>query len=96
MRCPGGVPKLTSKPSRTMNGFLISGSLSILGTSTCHPLKSLPLNKLLDLLRDRDLHDNVAVKAIDTMISFFIMSSLFLLNVKRIFYITQLLIIFEE
>src|SRR5690606_12482989 len=33
-------------PSRTINGLMASGLLSISGTSTCQPARSVPLNRL--------------------------------------------------
>src|SRR5690606_7913175 len=47
MRCPRGSPRLTSRPSRTINGPDNVESASISGTSTCQPVKSLPLNRLM-------------------------------------------------
>lgn len=49
MRCPLGVPRLTNILSRMINGFTAAGFLSSSGTSICHPLRSLPLNRLMVL-----------------------------------------------
>ena len=46
IRCPPGVPRLTSIPSLTMKGFRVSGFESMAGTSICHPDKSDPLKRL--------------------------------------------------
>src|ERR1700730_9836275 len=45
MRCPRGSPRLTSIPLRTTNG-LRTRTLESAGTSTCQPVRSLPLKRL--------------------------------------------------
>src|SRR5258705_1438625 len=45
MRCPRGSPRLTSMPLRTTNGFLSRTLESAAGTSTCQPVRSLPLKR---------------------------------------------------
>src|ERR1700681_678747 len=46
MRCPRGSPRVTSIPFRTMNGLRTRTFESGAGTSTCQPVRSLPLNRL--------------------------------------------------
>src|SRR5712671_7106032 len=46
MRCPRGSPRVTSIPLRTMNGLRTRTLESGAGTSTCQPVRSLPLNRL--------------------------------------------------
>src|SRR5215213_976259 len=48
MRCPRGSPRLTSIPFRTMNGLRRRVVESGVGTSTCQPVRSFPLNRLTD------------------------------------------------
>src|SRR5258707_9489909 len=46
MRCPRGSPRVTSIPLRTTNGLRTRALESGAGTSTCQPVRSLPLNRL--------------------------------------------------
>src|SRR5437762_7707654 len=60
MRCPRGSPRLTSMPLRTTKGLRIRTLESAAGTSTCQPVRSLPLKRLCawrcDAQRDVELN----------------------------------------
>src|SRR5262245_44001772 len=45
MRWPPGLPRLTRRPLRTMNGEAAVGFLSRAGTSACQPARSWPLKR---------------------------------------------------
>src|SRR5437016_2491372 len=63
MICPRGSPRLTSIPLRTMNGFRTRALVSIAGTSTCQPERSLPLKRLCGCRSDaqRDVEPKAVV-----------------------------------
>src|SRR5437870_950230 len=63
MICPRGSPRLTSIPLRTMNGLRTRALVSIAGTSTCQPERSLPLKRLCGCRSDpqRDVEPKAVV-----------------------------------
>src|SRR2546426_2006948 len=63
MMCPRGSPRLTSIPLRTTNGLRTRALVSIAGTSTCQPERSLPLKRLCGWRSDaqRDVEPKAVV-----------------------------------
>lgn len=66
------MPRLTNNPFLTMNGFLALGFLSISGTSTCHPVKSFPLNRLLDCAKEKAEFMNKMMAIVEVLNSFIV------------------------
>src|SRR5712671_703391 len=81
IRCPLGIPMLTSIPLRIMNGFFADALVSISGTSACQPLRSFPLKRLIVLycwdLQEKLNAISIATTIFDRIVNFYRFKNIF-------------------